>query len=123
MTPETPDRRRVLRLLVPRHLTGPGFELRSVRLLDLSAEGARIEHPEHLHKGLPCYVDLPSALGRGRLTGRVVWTSLHRREQTFEGETRVYYHSGLAFISLTADQQAKLADALEILQTEVPDGK
>ena len=123
MTSERPDRRRVVRLVVPRHLTGPGFELRLVRLLDLSAEGARIEHPEHLHEGLACYVDLPPALGRGRLTGRVVWTSRHGREQTYEGETRVYYHSGLAFINLTAEQQAKLADALQILQTEVPDGK
>jgi len=112
-----PERRRVARLTVPWHLTGPGAELRLVRLLDLSAEGARIEHSEHLHEDLVCYVDLPPALGRLRLTGRVVWTRLHKGEQTLEGDKHVYYQSGLAFIGVTREQQAGLAAALAILQT------
>lgn len=114
---ETRDRRRVARLTVPRHLSGPGLELRLVRLLDLSPEGARIEHPEHLHEGLVCYVDLPPALGRVRLTGRVVWTRLHKGEQTVEGDRHVYYHSGLAWTGVTPEQQTALAAALEILRT------
>ncbi len=114
---ETRDRRRLARLTVPQHLTGPGFELRLVRLLDLSPEGARIEHPEHLHEGLVCYVDLPPALGRLRLTGQVVWTRLHKGEQTYEGESRVYYQSGLAFVGLTPEQQAKLTVTLQVLKT------
>jgi PilZ domain-containing protein len=118
---EIRDRRRVARLTVPRHLTGLGLELRLVRLLDLSAQGARIEHPEHLHEGLVCYVDLPPALGRLRLTGQVVWTRLHKGEQTYEGESRVYYQSGLAFVGLTPEQQRKLAVALEILKTSGPE--
>ena len=115
MTSETPDRRRETRILVPRHLTGPGLERRSVRLLDLSAKGARIEHAEPLRGGLVCYVDLPSALGGGRLTGRVVWTRLYRGEQTFEGDALVH-QSGLAFVDLTPEQREALAAALEILQ-------
>jgi hypothetical protein len=67
---ETRDRRRVARLTVPRHLSGPGLELPLVRLLDLSPGGARIEHPEHLHERLMCYVDLPPALGGSGLLAR-----------------------------------------------------
>jgi len=115
---ETPDRRRVARISVPRHLTGPDLELRLVRLLELSSEGASIEHPEHLHEGLVCYVDLPPALGRLRLTGRVVRTRLHKSEQTFEGNKRVFYQSGLAFVGITSEQQTALEAALEILRKE-----
>ena len=63
MTSQTRDRRQVGRLIVPRHLTEPDLELRRVRLLDLSAKGARIEHLEHLHAGLVRSVDLPPILG------------------------------------------------------------
>ena len=118
MTEETPDRRRVARLTIPwQHFTRPGLELRPVRLLDLSSLGVRIEHAEPLHEGVVCYVDLPPDLGRASLTSRVVWTRLHKREHTYEGETRVYYQSGLAFTAHTPEQQAKLADTLQILKT------
>ncbi len=113
------DRRRVARLTVPWHLTGPGADLRLVRLLDLSSEGARIEHPDLPHEGVVCYVDLPPALGRLRLTGRVVWTRLHKGEQTLEGDKHLYYQSGLAFIGMTAEQQTALAAALDILRAEL----
>ncbi len=68
----TPDRRRTARITVPLHLRGPELELRLVRILDLSLDGARIEHLEPLREGVVCVVDLPPALGRVRLTGRVV---------------------------------------------------
>ena len=114
---ETSERRRVARLTVPSHLGGFELELRLVRLLELSSEGARIEHPGHLHEGLVCFVDLPPALGRVRLTGEVVWTRLRKGEQTFEGDKHVYYQSGLAFVGITPEQQTGLAAALEILRT------
>ena len=114
---ETPDRRRVARLAVPSHLRGYDLQFGEVWLLELSAEGARIEHSGQLHEGLVCFVDLPPALGRVRLTARVVWTRLHKGEQTFEGDKQVYYQSGLTFIGITLEQQMGLAAALEILRT------
>ncbi len=114
---ETPDRRIVARITVPRHLTGPELELRLVRLLDLSPDGARIEHLEPLHEGVVCYVDLPPALGKGRFTGRVVWTRIHASEQTIQGERHSYYQSGLAFTNMTPEQQFALAHALAVLKT------
>ena len=111
------ERRRVARLLVPRSLGGAEWELRQVFLLDLSPAGVRIEHEEHLHEGLVCYVDLPPALGEVRLTGEVVWTRLRKGEQTFEGDKHLYHQSGLVFIGITPQQQTALAAALEILKT------
>jgi hypothetical protein len=121
---ETPGHRRVARLSVPRRLSDPGLEIRLVRVVDLSPEGARIEHGEPLNEGLACFVDLPPDLGRIRLTGRVVWTRLHKAEQTLEGERHVYYQSGLAWTTLTSEQRSGLAAALEKLRaaTEPPRG-
>ena len=116
--PETTDRRRVARLTVPWHLSGPGLELRLARLLDLSLDGGRIEHIEALREGVVCYVDLPPGLGRLRLTGRVVWTGLRGGEQTLEGERRLIYQSGLTFTGMTPDQQEALVRAVEKLKTE-----
>ena len=115
---EAPDRRRVARITIPWHLSGFELELRLVRLLDLSLDGARIEHLEHLHEGVVCFIDLPPALGRVRLTGRVVWTRLHKGEQTLEGERHRYYQSGISFTGVTAEQQTALAASLEKLRAE-----
>jgi PilZ domain len=94
----------------------PGVEIRLVRLVDLSPEGVRIEHPEALNEGLVCSIDLPPDLGRIWLTGRVVWTKLHKAEQTPEGERRVDYHSGLTWTTLSPEQQSALAAALDKLR-------
>jgi hypothetical protein len=115
---EPPERRHVARLSIPSRLGGFELELRLVRLLDLSPEGARIEHAGHLHEGLGCFVDLPPSLGRLRLTGRVVWTRLHKGEQTLEGDRNLYYQSGLTFTGVTPDQQTALAAALKTLRAE-----
>jgi hypothetical protein len=118
---ETPDRRQVVRLTVPWHLTGPGLEFLLGHLLELSSMGARIAHAEPLQEGLVCEVDLPPALGWGRLTARVVWTRPHTPEQTLQGNTRFSYQSGLTFVELTPEQRAVLAVALEILGTGASD--
>jgi hypothetical protein len=122
---ETSERRHVARLFVPRHLGAVEMKLQEIYVLDLSPAGVRIEHREPLHEGSGCYVDLPRALGRLRLAGRVVWTRLHKAEQTFEGDKHVYYQSGLAFVGITPEQRTALKAALEILRTahDTPEGK
>ena len=117
------DRRRVVRLTVPRRWGGGDLELHLVRLLDLSALGARITHREPLHAGGIGYVDLPPALGAVRLLGRVAWTRLRGAEQTLDGDRRPLYESGLEFTSLTPAQQTALTAALATLQAfqAVPD--
>ena len=110
-----PDRRHLARLTIPPQLRDRSVALQPVRLLDLSPEGARVEHPDRLNVGLMCLVDLPPALGRGSLSGRIVWTKLHRNEQTVEGRRQRYYRSGLTWTGLTPEQQSALMAALELL--------
>ncbi len=117
MTSQTPDRRQVARIAVPPQLKGPGLERLRGCLLDLSATGAQIEHTDPVSEGLVREVDFPPALGRGRLKGRVVWTKVHKREQTLEGETQIFYQTGLAFVDITPEQREALAVALVILRT------
>ncbi len=118
---EKSERRRVVRLSVPQHLSGPLLEIRLARLLELSAEGVRIEHPDPLREWLTCILDLPPALGRLRLTGRVVWTRSQQSERSGEDSSRdTSYQSGLSFVHMTLEQRAALAKALEILSREDP---
>ena len=111
---ETSERRRVVRLSVPRHLSGPLLEIRLARLLDFSSEGARIEHPDPLREGVVCLVDFPPAFGRFRLTARVVWTQLHQSEPAVES-AHASYRSGLTFVQITPEQRTALETALYIL--------
>ena len=111
-----PDRRQFARLTIPSQLGSPGLEGQEVRLVALSLEGARVEHPDPLHAGLMCLVDLSPALGRGSLSGRIVWSKLHRTEHSLEGERRRYFQSGLTWTGVTPGQLGALAVALDILQ-------
>ncbi len=114
--PDRSERRHVARLFVPRYLRSVELEMRETILLDLSPAGARIEHRERLHQGFGCFVDLPRAFGRLRLSGRVVWTRHHRAEQTPEGERQDYYQSGVAFTNMTPAQQSELSAAVASLR-------
>ncbi len=109
------ERRHNARLTIPPKFSDPGTHSQSVRLVDLSAGGARIEHTDPLHSGLPCLVDLPPALGQGRLRGRVVWTRLHHVENSLEGGQQRYFQSGLIWVGFSPEQLGALAAALEIL--------
>ena len=100
MRPE-PERRRVMRVDVPRHLRGGELEPHFVHLLNLSPLGVRVTHLEPWGKGVGCSVDLPPSLGTVRLSGRVVWTRLRATEQTVDGDRRDHYESGIEFIHLT----------------------
>ncbi len=111
-----PDRRRVMRVDVPRHLRGGDLQPHFVHLLNLSPLGARVTHLEPWDREVGCTVDLPATLEVTRLTGRVVWTRLRSTEQTLAGDRRDHYESGIEFTHLTPAQQAALATAVATLQ-------
>ena len=83
-----PDRWRVMRVDVPRHVRGHELEPHFVHLLNLSPLGARVTHLEPWQEGVGCAVDLPPSLGVLRLTGRVIWSRLRSTEQTLAGDRR-----------------------------------
>ena len=112
---KTPERRHVARLPVPGQLSGRGMGQLQVRLLDLSLDGARIEHIRRLADRALCFLDLPPALGGIGLQGEAIWTQVVGRQAVAEGKWEVIFQSGLRFTMLTPEQQAGLAEALRIL--------
>jgi hypothetical protein len=87
-----------------------------VRLLNLSPEGARIEHVRPLvDRGL-CFLDLPLALGGAWLQGEAIWTQVTGRQEVVEGKGGVTYQSGLHFTLFTPWQRASLTAALDLLK-------
>jgi hypothetical protein len=113
-----PTRRHVARLIVPAQLAGPRLGLHQVRLVDLSPQGARIEHFRPLPNWTPYFLDLPRALGGVRLQGEVLWSRRGGRKRVVAGKRLVYYQSGLTFRWLTSEQRAGVAAALDILKAE-----
>ena len=67
------ERRHIVRLTIPSLLYGLGLEKQEVCLVDLSAEGARVEHLHPVPDRKIWPLVLPSALGgcgsRGRWSG------------------------------------------------------
>jgi hypothetical protein len=111
-----PDRRRLGRLVLPLQFKSHGWEHAPVRLVDLSPEGACIEHDRPLPDWDLCLVVLPPALGGLQLQGEVVWSRVAGRKPAGGGQGPAYYQSGLAFSGLTPAQQAGLAAALQRLK-------
>ncbi len=109
---EQSEQRRVDRLNVPRHCRGAGRGAQVVYLVDLSPTGARIEHGEPLPDWRSFPIDLPPALGGGRIWAEVKWSRLAGRRQAVEGKARHAFESGLAFTQSTSAEQAAVIHGL-----------
>lgn len=84
-------------------------EGREVRLLDLSRDGAGIEHLDLFRPGAACPLELPPPFGSLTLQAKVVWCSVVGRKRRPGGESHLVSRSGLRFAKLTAAQDAALA--------------
>ena len=109
------ERRRVPRIAIVGRPSARARGALEVWLVDLSATGARITLGEQLPHGSSCTLELPPALASLALPSRVIWSGLFGGEQTSDGERHFIYQSGLAFVDLTADQQAALASLVRRL--------
>jgi len=109
------ERRRVPRTPIAGELGARARSTLDVRLLDLSAFGARIEHLDLLRPGSACAFELPPSIGALILSARIIHSSVVGAAPTREGERQLRYQSGLVFTGITADQQTTLESALEKL--------
>ncbi len=114
--PKERERRRVARLPIPSQFSSPGQEEEPVCLLDLSPEGARIEHVRPVSDWQRCSLTLPPALGGVQLQGEVIWSRVIGRKAGPKGGHYLYHQSGLTFILLTPAQQDGLVAALKRLR-------
>jgi len=118
--PEYQKQRQTPRIVIPGRLDARAHATLPVRLLDLSTGGARIEHLNLLRPGSPCRIELPPALGAPTVSARVVWSRVLGTEPSPDGERRIRYQSGLAFVGVTAEQQSALTRLLEQLTSGGP---
>jgi len=115
--PEDLERRNVPRTRVANRPPARVRGLREVRLLDLSVAGAQIEHLDPLSPGVACVLDLPPPSRALNLPAQVVWCTVIGRKRKVGSESLLVARSGLRFTTLTAEQQAALADTLHDLAT------
>ncbi len=106
------ERRQAIRVAFVRHPRAQANDTLEVRVLDLSATGARITLAEELDHGFRCTLQLSPELGSLILGARVVWSGVFGAEQTEQGERHIIYQSGLHFPDLTSEQQATLTRLL-----------
>ena len=84
-------------------------EGREVHLLDLSRDGARIEHFDLLRPGSAVPLELPPPFGSLAVPAKVVWCRVIGRKQRPGGDSHLVSRSGLRFAKLTDAQEAALA--------------
>ena len=114
---EDHERRALPRTMLSRDLLVRLHDGRVARLLDLSEAGAQIEHVAVLRPAASCRLELPPSLGALLLPAQVVWCTVVGRKRKLGGDSQLVARSGLRFTSLTAQQQAALADILHTLTT------
>jgi hypothetical protein len=107
--PEVRERRAVPRTTLGAHLPVRLQDGREVRLLNLSGDGAQIEHFDILRPAASCHLELAPPLGALVIPARVVWCTVIGRKRRPGGESRLVARSGLRFSTLTVAQHAALA--------------
>lgn len=113
--PEEEERRAAPRTQLANRPPARVRGVRQVRLLDLSLGGAQIEHLDPLQPGVACILDFLPPSETLNLPAQVVWCTVIGRKRTRAGESHLVARSGLRFTTLTAEQQAALAETLHDL--------
>lgn len=111
----TSDRRQGKRLPVAGRPNGRVRATLDARLIDLSGNGARIEHLNLLRPGFLCTLELPQTVGELSVQVQVVRSLVVGAEAGPTGERVLRYESGLVFTKLTPGQQEALAAILDRL--------
>jgi hypothetical protein len=114
MESNRPGRRQHARLTFSQAVPGAVTASHDVHVLDISVEGARIEHTILLRPGGTCYLRLPLDQHVITVNCRVVWSQAVGRAPHEQLGANLLYHSGLEFGILTRDMRTVLAGYLQI---------
>jgi len=111
--PEYPVRRKHARLTFSEPVAGAVTSSHDVHVLDLSLEGARVEHTIILRPGSSCYLRLPLDERVVTVNCRVVWSRAVGRAPGEQSGTGLLFQSGVEFGSLSREAQAVLQGYLD----------
>jgi len=95
------NRRQRQRVTLPGVLPASMGLRRELRVINLSPEGAMIEHLDRLAPGHPCILSLRFGGVDLHLGARVVWCQLHDIASGPPGQREIRYRSGLHFLHLS----------------------
>lgn len=109
------ERRGTPRLSITAHIGARARATLEVRLVDLSFNGARIEHGDLLRPGSTCAFQFPPAIGSLILSARVIHSTIVGATQNADGERHLRYQTGLQFVGVTPDQRSVLEGIVERL--------
>ncbi len=109
------ERRGTPRLPITANVGARARATLEVRLVDLSVNGARIEHGDLLRPGSACAFQFPPAIGALVLSARVIHSAIVGSMQHADGERHLRYQTGLQFVGVTADQRGVLEGIVERL--------
>ncbi len=113
-------RRQHVRVTLPRNLRGSVRVGDEVRVINLSAAGAMIEHTERLALRETRILSLHLSGLDFRLPARVVWSHLHRREANPPEPATFAFRSGLHFAELSREAARDLRHYLATLSPPLP---
>ncbi len=122
MSSAYPIPRRHGRLTFSEPVAGAVSASHSIHILDLSLDGARLEHGIVLRPGTSCYLRFRLAASVLTVNCRVVWSKVVGREAKGPGGTGLTYHSGVQFDTLSREARAVLTAFLETTGLASPDG-
>lgn len=108
--------RRHVRIATPATLEASVGLRIEVQVINLSLEGAMIEHREGLSPGGSCHLFLRLGGGFLSLHSRIVWSQVHSKRKGQNGEAQMLFRSGLYFPELPEDTRASLQRYLDSLR-------
>lgn len=100
-------------------LTASVTTLQEADLLDLSLEGALVEHQDMLHLGSPCLLQLKIAGEALNIRCHVVHSRVSRRELG----GALYYQTGLEFLDLPSQAEQTLGALIRSYGAREDDGR
>ena len=111
------ERRQGMRVDLPGIVRGSVSLRIDVQVINLSPDGAQIEHAERLFPGNTCVLFLRIAQDNLRLGAEIVWSRVHRVQtlSSKTGEGELHYRSGMRFTNIPERIEAQIRNYLATL--------
>jgi PilZ domain-containing protein len=112
---EAMERRQRPRFDLPGIVRGMVSLRMGAEILNLSVQGAKIDHMERLLPGGACVLSMRLGMENLRIGAQVVWSRVHSLQAVSSktGEGELHYHSGLRFPNLPERTEVQLRGYLD----------
>ena len=109
------DRRQSVRFAVTEKTKGRVTSVYEALLMNISHNGALIEHDEVVRPGSTSSLELELNGKKVKLRSRVVWSAVVRQGFNVDSEMALIYNSGLEFLDLPEETQHLVRDYIDAM--------